>query len=421
MISEGITPPVSMFDNADTSQFLFIDSLLQVVDSMPKDYWLCYAQPSYQLPVIAYTHIPGVTPIILAPPVLPGREEAFDDGMPHVESIFKRQAEAADMRRMALHKYFIACPTDVEYYLGTMAKAPEKHHLSNDHVIQEAQLEVPDYVFEFKPLPERNQFEVDPWRYRGENILQMTHTAISDNWYQGGENNMNFFSQQKFEIKRYDPSQKTTFEANFDLKLSFYVTKSDTIHPVRLNDNLFRVDLKYGYKAWKTWYYSSSFTFKTPMFNLYGANSKTLKNSFLSPAEMNLNVGMDYKYNKKGRVTYSILLAPLSYSMKYVQNQRVKVTNYGIASNRRALNQWGSSITSKLEWVITSDIAWTSRMYVFTNYDDYLAEFENTFTFKVNRYFSARLDLYPRFDNGSNKKENWQMKEMFTFGFDYVW
>ena len=60
-------------------------------------------------------------------------------------------------------------------------------------------------------------------------------------------------------------------------------------------------------------------------------------------------------------------------------------------------------------------------MYVFTNYDDYLAEFENTFTFKVNRYFSARLDLYPRFDNGSNNKENWQMKEMFTFGFDYVW
>ncbi len=407
-------------DNKSKNQAAFVmDSILLEVDSMPKDYWLCYAQPSFLLPVIAYQEVPGKRFERMSFEFIRSVPK-YDFGFDKKEKIFERQQEAADMRRMALHNFFIQYPSRVRFYYGTMAKAPEKERLPKEHVLDGTLVEVPDYVFEFKPLPARGDFSVDKWHYRGQNILQMTQTALSDNWYRGGENNTNLLSEQKLEIKRYDASKITTFEAVFDLKLSFYSTKSDTVHPMRLNDNLFRMDLKYGYKAWKLWYYSTSMTFKTPLFNLYGANSKTIKTAFLSPAELNVNVGMDYKYSKKGSVTYSLLLAPLSYSLKYVHSERVNVKNYGIDEGKRSVNQFGSSLTSKLEWVITNDIAWTSRLYYFTDYDVSLGEFENTFTFKVNRYFSARVSLYPRFDDSTDNKD-WQMKETLTFGFDYVW
>jgi hypothetical protein len=106
--------------------------------------------------------------------------------------------------------------------------------------------------------------------------------------------------------------------------------------------------------------------------------------------------------------------------MKYVHNQNVSVTQYGIDADHRVLNQLGSSLTSKLAWKISNSVQWASRLYVFTSYHSLLGEFENTFTFRVNRYLSANIMLYPRIDDDTNK-DPWQMKEMLTFGFNYVW
>ena len=49
-------------------------------------------------------------------------------------------------------------------------------------------------------------------------------------------------------------------------------------------------------------------------------------------------------------------------------------------------------------------------------------EWENTFTFVVNKYISSNLFLYPRFDDSAKRDDHhgfWQMKEYISLGFNY--
>jgi hypothetical protein len=377
-----------------------------------------FAQWDYRLPVII-SPCPKVTPLpavdIAAQQPTPRRRQEVK-----TKTAFDQQVEYADSRQQTLNDYFHQNPFNVHYLRGSMNKAPEKQQLERESLLRGTQIDVVGGDIVYIPL-KAGKVSADKWHYHGYSTYQMTQTALSDNWYKGGENNATIYSDQKLQIKRYDENKITTFEATVQLKLGFYYTQADTVHSMRVNDNQFSIDVKYGYKAWKRWYYSTSMNFKTPIFNYYPANSKTVKSAFLSPAELNVNIGMDYTYDNKAKtVSYSLLLAPLSYYMKYVHNQNVSVTQYGIDADHRVLNQLGSSLTSKLAWKISNSVQWASRLYVFTSYHSLLGEFENTFTFRVNRYLSANIMLYPRIDDDTNK-DPWQMKEMLTFGFNYVW
>lgn len=262
--------------------------------------------------------------------------------------------------------------------------------------------------------------KADKWHWKGDHTLQMQQTALSDNWYKGGENNMSVISQQKLVVNRYDENAKTTFDMIIDLKLSAYYTTADTLHALKVSDNQLSLDMKYGYKAWKKWYYSTQIYAKTPIFDQYQSNQSVTKATFLSPLEVNLSAGMDYKYtspNKK--FVYSLMLAPLSYNLKYVRDDRVNPTSYGIDENEFSKHEFGSTLTSKLDWKIGKNITWSSRLYCFTSYSSVLAEFENTINFNISRFFSARVYAYPRFDDSRDSRL--QMKEMLTFGFSYQW
>ena len=49
-------------------------------------------------------------------------------------------------------------------------------------------------------------------------------------------------------------------------------------------------------------------------------------------------------------------------------------------------------------------------------------EWENTFTFVVNKYISTNLFLYPRFDDGVKRDDKYgyfQFKEYVSLGFSY--
>jgi hypothetical protein len=351
----------------------------------------------------------------------PRRATVGEEELSELTSDFSRSTALGKERQQSIDKFFTSNPFKVHYLRGRMLQAPEKEMMRKDHLLKGSQVDVANFEMNFQQPLKGGKPSADKWHYHGYSTYQMTQTAMSDNWYKGGEDNMTIYSDQKLQIKRYDADKITTFESTIQLKLGFYYTQADTIHSMRVNDNQLSIDVKYGYKAWKRWYYSGSMTFKTPIFNYYPSNSHTVKSAFLSPAELNVNLGTDYSYeNKKKTVSYSLMLAPLSYYMKYVDNKHVSVTQYGITAGHRTLNQIGSSLTSKLTWKICNSVQWDSRLYMFTSYDSFLGEFENTFTFRVNRYLSANIMLYPRIDDGT-AYDPWQMKEMLTFGFNYVW
>lgn len=264
------------------------------------------------------------------------------------------------------------------------------------------------------------ELKADKWHWKGDHTLTLQQTALSSNWYKDGDNNMSISGNQKFTVTRYDEEAKTTFEGVLDLKLSGYYTKADTIHNMKVSDNELSLTLKYGYKAWKKWYYSGQIYAKTPVFDYYKPNSSVCKSTFLSPLELNVSLGVDYQYTSPNkRFTYSLLLAPVSYDLKAVRDDRIKVTDYGIPEGDVTMHKIGSSITTKFEWKMSDNASWSSRLYYFTPYTSLQVEFENTFNFKISRFFTARIYAYPRFDDSRDTET--EFKEMLTVGFSYQW
>mgnify|MGYP003320087062 CR=1 FL=1 len=281
----------------------------------------------------------------------------------------------------------------------------ERVELYNDHFQN----------FKVYGIPHAQLIIADPPYNLGNNAY-----ASNPMWYKGGDNNMSLSGDQKLAISRYDENQKTTFEMLLDLKLSAYYTTADTVHHLKVSDNLFTWDIKYGYKAWKKWYYSAQLYAKTPVFEYFNSNDTKVKSSFLSPLEVNLSLGMDYKYTSPSkRFVYSLLLAPLSYNVKYVKDDRVNETSYGLKEGDSFLHEFGSTLTNKFDWKMGQNATWSSRLYCFTSYRKVLVEFENTFSFNISRFFSARIYAYPRFDDSLDSEV--QFKEMVTFGFNYAW
>lgn len=280
-------------------------------------------------------------------------------------------------------------------------------------IIADNNLAMDDLVPELK-------VKTDRWHWKGDHSVQMSQTSLSNNWYNGGDNNLTVNSLQRINVNRYDENKKTTFEIDMSLKLSGYYTETDTLHKMKVSDNEFTINVKYGYKAFKKWYYTIQTYAKTQLFDFYPSNSNQITATWLSPLDVNVAAGLDYQYvNPKETFKFSLLLAPFSYNLRYVNDPRVDVTRYGIDEDKHASHSIGSTATVKMDWTITNWLKWSSRLYYFTSYEDVLVEFENTLNIALGRLFSARLYYYPRFDDKIDDRV--ETKEILTFGFNYAW
>ena len=404
---------------ADTSY----SDLYRKVGTLAFDSSLVYAQADLRMPVVIDGDIPDLhsAPLVDDQPVMP--QDAYEQlaAKAETDNPYSRQLAFGSMRHAAVHRYASSHLNEVAWYrnddfdIFRQNRIERRELYKQERVDAEGGIQLDDSDLNIEQVV----FHADKWHRKGVTDLQLSQTSLSDNWYKGGENNMTLSTYDKLVFSRYDESMKTSLDISLELRLSGYYTQSDTIHPIRVNDNTFRADVSYGYKAWKNWYYSTSAYFKTPLFEYYNANSKVVKSTFLSPLEFNLSVGMDLKLNKKKTCSYSLFLAPVSYNLKYVHDHRVSVTSYGIEAGNRSRNQFGASVTSRLEWTISPYLSWSSRAYYFTSYHSVLVEFENTFNIKLGRYCTSKLYLYPRFDDSVDDKV--QMKETLTFGMSFVW
>lgn len=386
---------------------LQLDSLALASDQDPLSKSLSYAQLDLRMPLTLDGRIyERISRLPLQPET----------------SHYRRMVRFGEMRSEAIRLYANAHMTEVQ----RMRRNDQSSLLTDRRTLESRGIDAHETVDISEGLQldnsslniEQVEFHADKWHRKGTSSFQMAQTALTENWYKGGENNMTIATDDKLVFSRYDENKITTFDVTLELKLSGYYTKSDTINPMRVSDNQFRMDVSYGYKAWKKWYYSAAFYAKTPVFDYHTANSRVTKSTFLSPLETNLSLGLEYKHSSK-RLSWSLQLAPLSYNLKYVNDHRVNETSYGIKKNHRSLNQFGASVTNKLDWKISDAVTWTSRAYYFTAYESVLVEFENTINIMVGRYCSAKFYYYPRFDDSRDSEI--QTKEMLTFGLAFVW
>lgn len=256
------------------------------------------------------------------------------------------------------------------------------------------------------------------WNYRGDYYLQLLQNFVTDNWYKGGENNYSMVASATIEAN-YNNKSRLKFENKLELKLGFQTTESDTLHKFKANNDQIRYTGKLGLQAANRWYYTFQLITTTQFAKGYKSNDHFVYSDFLSPVTFNFSLGMDYTVSTKNNVlTGSINLAPLAYNFKYVDRVSLATRN-GIDEGHHTLNDFGSEATFSLTWNVNKLIKWETRLYGYTTYKRAEIEWENTFTVLLSKYLSAKIFVYPRFDDGATRDRNygyWQYKEYASLG-----
>ena len=188
-------------------------------------------------------------------------------------------------------------------------------------------------------------------------------------------------------------------------------------------DDRFQIYSKFGYQVHKKWYVSMFADFKTNLFPTFQKNSNQLNTTFLTPIRYSMGVGVDCKILKG----LTINISPATYKMVYanvVDPAYVNVTDYGLGENQQILNEIGSSLRVEWKWKPIREILLETKFYFFTNYKQIEADLEIDVDFIINRYMSAKLLIYPRYDgtieNVTDRKSQIQFKELISVGFAHT-
>lgn len=262
------------------------------------------------------------------------------------------------------------------------------------------------------------------WTFKGDNSLQLMQNFVSDNWHKGGESNYAMLANSVLEAN-YNNKQKVKWENKLEMKLGFLTSRDDTLHKIKADNDMLRLTSKLGLQAHKNWYYTLQMQAQTQFTHGLKTNKDYVYSDFMSPFNLNLGLGMDYKVewlNK--RLTGSFNLSFLSFNFLYVDRKYLN-KSYGIKGDHHSMEDFGSQVTVDLTWQIVNQVKWKTRLNAYTSYHRALIDWENTISLSVSRYISATLFFYPRFDDSSTKTYDdklgyWQFKEYSSLGFSYT-
>lgn len=264
------------------------------------------------------------------------------------------------------------------------------------------------------------KIKVARWVRKGSAIFQFSQNYISKNWYKGGNSNISILGILDGSIN-YDNKDNLQWENTAEWRAGFNSVEGDTLRKLSTNDDVFRIQSKLGIKAFNKFYYTGSVEFLTQFFNTYKeANSLELKTTAFAPIRLNVGVGLDYKPNDD----LSIMLAPIAYKFVYVRDTvHINQNDFGVESDKNMLNELGSSLKVVYSVKPIDAIQLDSRFYLYTNYKKVEVELEFVANFIINRYLSARISLYPRYDStailAEGEKAKLQFKEFVSIGFSH--
>ncbi|GAB6009125.1 DUF3078 domain-containing protein [Dysgonomonas reticulitermitis] len=281
-----------------------------------------------------------------------------------------------------------------------------------------------------KPEVEKIQIKPVYWLKNGEHSLQINQNDISDNWHKGGNSNFSVINYHKL-YQKYKKN-KIIFENTFEWKLNVQRTPADEFHKLSIIDDYVRNSSTFSLTAFKKWSYNVNLKIETPLFHGYPVNSESRVRALFSPLKVNSGIGMKYslekisKKDKYKRFDLSLELSPISINYTLVADSLVDETRYGVEKGKKALLDFGSTVNANISYGFNRFSKFTSRIMYFTNYEKAIFEAENKFTMNLNRFLSASVYFYLRYDDGvsPDKKGKWgyfQYNETVGFGLSYSW
>ena len=314
-------------------------------------------------------------------------------------------------------------PQDVQYNEKDLPEPPKSYVIKTDPSKRSVMIE--ERSFDNVPTAQGEKIKVRNWIHSFNASVQVSQAYLSENWYQGGENNVNVLGDFVWNVK-LNPNvyKKILFENAVQYKVSVNSASQDTIRGYSISQDLFQVNTKFGYKAIKNWYYSTTLRFKTQLLNNYKSNTNDLTASALSPADLNIGVGMTYSTTSKDKkIKFDMSLSPLSMDMKICCDiKKLDPTSFGIDEGKHIKAAFGSNLEAKMSWQLSREVSWNSRLFAFTDYENVQGDWENTLNLTINKYLSTRIYAHLRFDNSIEKHKTWkywQFNEILSFGFNY--
>ena len=278
------------------------------------------------------------------------------------------------------------------------------------------------------PKPElETEIKRRHWLRRFSGDLQFSQAYVSPNWYQGGNKNLNLLANLIYKVslnQKFYP--KYLFEAVAQYKLGINNAPDDTVRSVHINEDLFQVNVTAGMKAAKNWYYSANLMFKTQVFDHYPTNSRQIQSALMSPGELNIGLGMTYnRTSANKRFSLNASLSPATYNLKTCLHSDVDPTRYNIKKNRRLANKFGSSADINLNWKVAYNINYSSRLFIFSDYEYFQGDWQHTIDCRINRYLTTSIYANMRYDtrtprcDDDPKWHKFQFKEILSFGIAY--
>lgn len=324
-------------------------------------------------------------------------------------------------------RYMIDNIQDVRYNIMTLPEAPKRFHAFVDPAT--ARITVEEIKVDEQAVKNTvDAIEVDKmhWLQQLDGLVQFSQAYNSPNWYQGGNNNLNAILQAVYNVRlnqKFHPN--LLFENTIQYKLGLNSAPDDSLRNYSISEDNFQINTKFGIKAAKRWYYSTTLQFKTQLLNNYRTNTNDLSAAFMSPAELNLGLGFTYEYaSPSGNFKTNASIAPLSYNLKICTNKHIDETQFGIKEGHTSVSQYGSNIDCKLEWKLAYNISFNSHLTAFTNYKYIQGDWENTLSFSINRFLSTQIYVHLRYDSTTGRYDDtkwhkWQLREVLSFGFAY--
>ena len=273
--------------------------------------------------------------------------------------------------------------------------------------------------------------EMSKWSKGAKFQVHASQNYISSNWYKGGESNM-AMTMYAMGYFNYDNRKGLQWDNKAEWKLGLYGMSSDSLRWLRVNEDLLRLNSKLGYKAFKKFFYTAEWDFQTSLFNTYKSNTYIRSSGPFSPIRMSLSLGMDYKWNS----VVSVFVSPLSYKLVYVADMSYKdgvlpeeniAHQVGITDGTRQSNQLGALVRTDFDYDFNESIGMEVHFSFFGNYVGKIKGVEVGCevigNFKINRFLSAKVSLYPRYDSttipADGGKPKMQFYELISLGFNY--
>ena len=274
------------------------------------------------------------------------------------------------------------------------------------------------------------------WKRGGVFAVNLAQTSLT-NWAAGGSNS--------FAVN----GMLSTF-ANYKRNKSVWVNSLDLGYGLlkqggsgyMKTDDKFDFLSKYGYEAFKNFYYSALLNFKTQMAPGYKYPDKTNKISDLfSPAYLLLALGLDYKPSDH----FSAFIAPVTGKITFVTDQKLSDAGaFGVKPGNKSLTEFGGYLRAiytrnDFKSAFLKNVTFTSKVDLFSNYlekpQNIVVNWETLIAFKVNKFLSANVNTQLVYDdkikvpfdrNGNGTIETGesigsliQFKEILGIGFSY--